>query len=99
MGVFDKLFKSGKEPPSKGTAKLNPRKVDISRRFELLRKAISGTMSKFYLARDRDSDSLVGLKVGDREKVELFEARFVGLSKPPEGEIAAQMRHPRIVES
>ncbi len=101
MGVFDKIqsmFKSAKAP-SIGVAKLNSRKVDISRRFELMRKAISGTMSKFYLARDRDAGELVGLKVGDKEKVEAFEQRFVGLGKPPEGEIAAQIRHPRIVET
>ncbi len=104
MGVFDKLqsmFSKGdkKSAPSLGTSRHNPKKVDIPRRFELLRKAISGTMSKFYLARDRESDELVGLKVGDREKVEMFEQRFKGLGKPPEGEIAAQIRHERVVKT
>lgn len=99
--MFDKIqaiFK-GKTAPSAGASKRNPKRVDVTRRFELLRHAISGTMSKFYLARDRENDQQVGLKVGDREKVEAFELRFQGLSKPPEGEIAAQINHERIVET
>ena len=43
-------------------------KVNIRNRFELLREAISGTMSSFYMARDRQSGEIVGLKVLDREK-------------------------------
>ncbi len=74
-------------------------KVDLQERFELLRRAISGTMSKFYMARDRRTDEIVGLKIADKEKVTAFEARFKGLNKPPEGEIAILMKHPRIVET
>jgi serine/threonine-protein kinase len=74
-------------------------KVDISERFETMREAVSGTMSNFYLAKDRTTGKLVGLKIGDREKVGAFEARFVGLKKPPEGEIAMGMKHPLIVET
>ena len=40
MGLLGKIFG--------GTAKVN-----IRSRFELLREAISGTMSSFYMARDR----------------------------------------------
>lgn len=74
-------------------------KLDVEKRFELLVQAISGTMSKFYKARDRISGQVIGLKIGDREKLELFEARFKGLKKPTEGEIASQLKHPRIVET
>ncbi len=74
-------------------------RVDLNERFELLRRAISGTMSKFYMARDRKTDEIVGLKIADKEKVAAFEARFKGLEKPSEGEIAMQMKHPRIVET
>ncbi|MBN1588434.1 MAG: serine/threonine protein kinase [Pirellulales bacterium] len=74
-------------------------KLNVRKRFELLRKAISGTMSKFYMARDRHNDQIVGLKVLDREKTAAFMARFTGLKKPTEGQIAIQMEHPRIVKT
>ncbi len=74
-------------------------KVDVRERFELLREAISGTMSNFYMARDRKSGEIVGLKILDRKKTEQLEARFPGLNKPPEGEIAMQMKHPYIVRT
>jgi len=74
-------------------------KLNVRKRFELLRKAISGTMSKFYMARDRKTGEIVGLKILDREKTAAFMARFKGLDKPTEGEIAIQMNHPRIVKT
>jgi serine/threonine protein kinase len=40
-----------------------------------------------------------GLKILDTEKTAQFEARFKGLNKPSEGAIAAQLKHPRIVET
>lgn len=89
MGVFDRLksvFRSEK-------------KLDVEARFELLREAVSGTMSKFYMARDRRTGQTVGLKIGDAEKVRTFEDRFRGLNKPSEGEIASSMKHPNIVET
>jgi serine/threonine-protein kinase len=75
------------------------RRVDVAERFELLREAISGTMSSFYLARDRKTGRTVGLKILDPEKCAAFEARFKGLRKPSEGEIASKFKHPRIVET
>src|SRR5205809_1737496 len=74
-------------------------KVDIRKRFELLREAICGTMSDFYMARDRKSGQIVGLKVLDRKKTEVFEARFKGLVKPKEGQIAISLVHPHIVKT
>jgi len=74
-------------------------KIDVSARFELLRDAISGTMSNFHLARDIISGKHVGLKLLDKDKTAAFEARFKGLNKPSEGEIAMQLKHPRIVET
>jgi len=74
-------------------------KVDVKQRFELLREAICGTMSDFYMARDRTNGNIVGLKVLDREKTEHFESRFKGLKKPSEGEIAKSLIHPNIVKT
>jgi serine/threonine-protein kinase len=89
MGVFDKL-----RGVLRGTPKLN-----VKERFEVLRAAVSGTMSKFYMARERATGKIYGLKIADQEKVELFESRFRGLKKPSEGEIAAQINHPLVVKT
>ncbi|MBI3837175.1 MAG: serine/threonine protein kinase [Planctomycetia bacterium] len=74
-------------------------KVDIRSRFELLREAISGTMSSFYMARDRSTKQVVGLKVLDVKKTAALESRFVGVNKPKEGEIAVTLVHPYIVKT
>ncbi|MEX2114159.1 MAG: serine/threonine-protein kinase [Pirellulales bacterium] len=87
MSLFKSLFGGG-------TSKAN-----ISTRFELLRETISGTMSEFHMARDRKTDQIVGLKILDKEKTRALEARFVGVKKPKEGEIAVTMEHPRIVKT
>ncbi len=86
MGLLGKLFK--------GTSKVN-----IRSRFELQREAISGTMSSFYMARDRTTKQIVGLKVLDREKTQALESRFAGVAKPKEGEIAVALSHPHIVKT
>ena len=49
-------------------------RVDIARRYEILREAISGTMSNFHMARDRQTNEIVGLKVLDKQKTAAFEA-------------------------
>ena len=74
-------------------------KVDVNRRYEVLREAVSGTMSSFQAVRDRQTDQIVGLKVLDKEKTEQLEMRFRGLNKPTEGEIASLFNHPRIVRT
>ncbi len=74
-------------------------KVDIASRYEILREAVSGTMSNFNMARDRKTGQIVGLKVLDKAKTDALEARFKGLKKPTEGEIASSFKHPRIVET
>jgi serine/threonine-protein kinase len=85
MGLFDKLFKSSK--------------TNLKARFELLREAVSGTMSEFHMARDRQSGQIVGLKILDREKTAQLESRFSGVEKPKEGEIAVTFEHPHIVKT
>jgi serine/threonine-protein kinase len=74
-------------------------KVDIASRYEILREAVSGTMSNFHMARDRETNEIIGLKILDKEKTEALEARFKGLKKPTEGEIATSFKHPRIVNT
>lgn len=74
-------------------------KVDINSRYQILREAVSGTMSNFHMARDRETDQIVGLKILDKKKTEALEARFKGLDKPTEGEIAVSLNHPRIVNT
>lgn len=88
MGLFDK-FKT----------LISGNKLDVAKRFDLEREAVTGTMSQFYVARDRQTGKLVGLKLLDAEKTAAFEGRFQGLNKPSEGEIALQLKHPRIAET
>ena len=78
---------------------VSSRKLNVSSRFALLREAISGTMSSFYMARDLQTDKIVGLKILDPEKTAFFQSRFKGIEKPTEGEIAIQLKHPRIAET
>ncbi len=88
MGLFDKfrtMFKT--------------ERLDVNARFDILRSAVSGTMSQFFMVRDKQTGRIAGLKLADSEKVDFFEARFKGLKKPSEGEIAVQFKHPRIVET
>jgi len=54
-------------------------------------------MSEFFMARDRETSQVVGLKILDKKKTEALEARFRGLDKPTEGQIASSLRHPLIV--
>ncbi len=74
-------------------------RLDVTKRFELLKEAVSGTMSSFYMARDIKSGRTVGLKIIDREKIEAAEARFQGMNKPSEGEIGLRFHHQHIVET
>jgi len=74
-------------------------KVDVASRYEILREAVSGTMSNFHMARDRTTGKIVGLKILDKAKTDALEARFKGLTKPSEGEIASSFNHPRIVST
>ncbi len=68
--------------------------------FQLAEAAVTGTMAHFFVAKDREHDDrMVGVKVLDLEKMQLFESRFKGLNKPSEGEIALSMQHPKIVET
>jgi len=89
MARFGSLFRSW----------LDGGKVDVLARYEILREAVSGTMSDFHQARDRTTGEIVGLKILDKTKTEQLEARFRGLKKPTEGEIAVQFDHPTIVKT
>jgi serine/threonine-protein kinase len=87
MGLFDKA-----------KSLFRPSRLNVRSRFELLREAVYGTMSEFYMAREKRTGRTVGLKILDAEKTAAFEARFPGLDKPTEGEIAMGFDHPRIVK-
>jgi serine/threonine-protein kinase len=78
---------------------LDSGKTDVGARYEILREAVSGTMSNFHMARDRETNEIVGLKILDKAKTDALEARFKGIKKPTEGEIAVSFDHPRIVKT
>lgn len=73
-----------------------PKRVDLWKRFERLRESYSGTMSSFYMVRDRQDGGVKGLKIIDREKSAPIEARYKELNKPGEGEIGSQIKGPNI---
>jgi len=72
-------------------------RVDINKRFNLLGRVGQGSMSKVWKAEDVMAHRKVAIKVLDKEKTRRFEARFDGLNKPSEGDIALALRHPYIV--
>jgi len=74
-------------------------KIHIWQRFEPIGEGIAGTMSKFYKARDKESDRLVGLKLPNMAKVAPIESRFKGLNKPSEGEIGKQIQGDHVVKT
>lgn len=76
---------------------LGANKVDLKQRFEILHETTSGTMSKFYKARDLTTKKIVGLKVLDPQKTRDFEARLKGLKKPSEAEVLRAIKNPRVV--
>ncbi|HJS09230.1 MAG TPA: serine/threonine-protein kinase, partial [Pirellulales bacterium] len=86
MGLFDNL------------KSLFDARLDVQTRYELMREAISGTMSNFYMARDKQTNKIVGLKILDPQKTQEFEDRFKGLKKPSEGTIGAAIDHPNVVK-
>lgn len=74
-------------------------KVDLDARYEVLRETVSGTMSSFYKARDRQTDQIVGLKILDPDKVNIVDGRFKGLNKPTEAEVGLALNEPNIVKT
>ncbi len=73
--------------------------IDVAKRFELIGRTGQGSMSKVWRARDRQLGKTVCVKLLDKEKTAKFEARFVGLIKPSEGDICMLLRHPNIVRT
>ncbi|TWU10066.1 Serine/threonine-protein kinase PknB [Novipirellula galeiformis] len=94
MGLFDSLMAKFGSSQAKANARIN-----VELRFDRMRTSATGTMSNFFVAIDRENKRTVGVKLLDVEKMEQFEARFKGLKKPSEGEIALGMKHPNVVET
>ncbi len=94
MGLFDWFTSKAKGPVRPKLSVAN-----LDKRFDLLGRTGQGSMSKVFRARDKNTGKTVCLKILDKEKTAKFEARFVGLNKPSEGEICLMMRHPNIVKT
>ncbi|QDT64248.1 serine/threonine-protein kinase [Calycomorphotria hydatis] len=76
-----------------------PRRLNVSKRFNLIGEVGQGSMSKVWMAQDFELGCKVALKLLDREKTSKFESRFSGLQKPSEGEVAVSLNHPNIVKT
>lgn len=90
MSLFDKK-KGAKQKPVE--------RIDLRKRFNLLGRVGQGSMSKVWKAEDILTHQRVAVKVLDKEKTRRFEARFDGLDKPSEGDIALSLVHPNIVRT
>lgn len=90
MGLFDSLKSifGGKDE-----------RLDINERFTLMGKSGQGSMSKVWHAQDKKLGRDVCLKILDKQKTDEFEARFKGLNRPTEGEIAVLFRHKNLVQT
>lgn len=85
-------------PPQTGSYRTG---VDIQKRF-LIQSEVSsqGSMSRVYKALDTESGKSICLKVLDLEKNDAAQARASRHEeRPPEGEIAFQIRHPHVVRT
>jgi len=91
LSTLKSLFK--KKPKS------NLKVIDLEKRFELLGRTGQGSMSKVWRARDRESARIVCVKVLDLVKTAKLEARFIGMKRPPEGEVCMGLKHPNIVRA
>ena len=96
MGLLDSLKNLFK---SSGAGKKKVPVSNINKRFDMQNRLGQGSMSKVFRAYDRQSGRTVCLKILDKEKTAKFEARFVGLNKPSEGEICMALRHKNIVQT
>ena len=98
MSLFDSIRSAFKS--SGGKSLRSGGRIDVETRFSRQRTAVTGTMANFFVAKDHaNDDRMVGVKVVELEKFNLFESRFKGLKKPTEGEIAMQMQHEHIAET
>ena len=74
-------------------------RLNYRQKYELLQEAISGTMSKVYKAREKQTGEIHAVKIIDTEKLNKVNARWKGIKKPNEGEISVMFDHPYIVKT
>lgn len=89
MSLLGNLFKDGDDLP----------RVDVSKRYNLIGRVGQGSMSKVWRAEDPVNNLPIAVKVLDKDKTKKFEARFPGMDKPTEGEIASSLKHPYVVRT
>jgi serine/threonine protein kinase len=92
VGIFAKLKELFASRPKGGMKRIN-----VNKRFDLLGRTGQGSMSKVWRARDRELGRIVCVKLLDRQKTAKFDARFIGLNRPPEGAICSALRHKNVV--
>lgn len=96
MGFLDSIKNLFKPGPG-GRNKKNLPIIDVNKRFELFGRSGQGSMSKVFRARDRKIGRMVCVKLLDKLKSDKFDARFPGLVRPSEGELAMLLKHENIV--
>lgn len=74
-------------------------RIDLKKRFSIEGRLGHGSMSRVFRARDRMTMRQVCIKILDKEKTARFNARFVGLTRPHEGEVCVSLRHRNVVRT
>lgn len=97
MGFIQDLFRGKKKDARADRPKFRPTAID--RRFKLHNRIGQGSMSKVWRATDSESGRQVCLKILDKAKLEQLLKRFVGVSRPDEGEVAVLMDHPNLLKT
>ncbi|NUQ65824.1 MAG: serine/threonine protein kinase [Pirellulales bacterium] len=69
------------------------KKLDVKAQFDVLGDPHPGRKSTVYRVRDRNTREEFALKILDAKKTAEYEARFKGMDKPTEGEIASKFDH------
>jgi serine/threonine protein kinase len=94
VSFFAKLKQLFASKPKSGLKRIN-----VSKRFDLLGRTGQGSMSKVWRARDKELGRTVCLKLLDKVKTAKFDARFPGLKRPLEGAVCTALRHKNIVQT
>jgi serine/threonine protein kinase len=74
-------------------------RLNVRRRFETEAKILSSSQSAVYKVKERKTYKTFALKISHPKLTRDYEARFAHLNKPTEGAIAAQLKHPNIIET
>lgn len=75
------------------------KRLNVRQRFQLDHNSVTGTVSKYYSAKEIATGNVFGLKLIDPKKTESQRSRYKDLKLPLEGLIAESIKHEFVVET